>query len=59
MMNVKNPPHVTTVEGLYFVGQQSENGGCVSAVIVGAQTTVDLIKQKYMSELLEVSHEKI
>ncbi len=35
--NQKNPPHVTPVKGLYFVGQQSENGGGVAAVILGAR----------------------
>ena len=35
--NQKNPPHMTPVQGLYFVGQQSENGGGVGAVMVGAR----------------------
>ena len=35
--NQKNPPHVTPVRGLYFVGQQSENAGGVGAVILGAR----------------------
>ncbi|MBQ3194745.1 MAG: NAD(P)/FAD-dependent oxidoreductase [Oscillospiraceae bacterium] len=33
----KNPPHETSVNGLYFVGQQSENGGGVGAVMTGAR----------------------
>ena len=33
----KNPPHQTSVNGLYFVGQQSENGGGVGAVMTGAK----------------------
>lgn len=33
----KNPPHKTNIKGLYFVGQQSENGGGVGAVMVGAK----------------------
>lgn len=33
----KNPPHVTPVRDLYFVGQQSENGGGVPTVINGAR----------------------
>lgn len=35
--DLKNPPHVTPVRGLYFIGQQSENGGGVTAVINGAR----------------------
>ena len=35
--NQKNPPHITPVEGLYFVGQQSENAGGLGAVIMGAK----------------------
>lgn len=37
----KNPPHVTGVDGLYFVGQQSENGGGVGAVMLGAKAAWD------------------
>lgn len=33
----KNPPHDTGIKGLYFVGQQSENGGGVGAVMTGAK----------------------
>ena len=32
----QNPPHVTPVKDLYFVGQQSENGGGVPVVLLGA-----------------------
>ena len=32
-----NPPHVTPVKNLYFVGQQSENGGGMCAVMMGAK----------------------
>lgn len=35
--NQKNPPHITGIPGLVFVGQQSENGGGVGAVMVGAR----------------------
>ena len=35
--NQKNPPHVTGIPGLTFVGQQSENGGGVCAVMQGAK----------------------
>ena len=35
--NQKNPPHITPVNHLYFVGQQSENAGGVGAVIMGAK----------------------
>lgn len=37
IMGQKNPPHVTNVKGLYFLGQQSENGGGVGAVMMGAK----------------------
>ncbi len=32
-----NPPHITPVKNLFFVGQQSENGGGVPIVIGGAR----------------------
>ena len=32
----QNPPHVTPVKRLFFVGQQSENGGGVPIVLLGA-----------------------
>lgn len=35
-LKVKYPPHKTPIEGLYFVGQQSENAGGVGAVLMGA-----------------------
>lgn len=35
--NQQNPMHTTPVEGLYFVGQQSESGGGVGAVMLGAK----------------------
>ena len=35
--NQQNPPHITGVPGLVFVGQQSQNGGGVGAVMVGAK----------------------
>jgi phytoene desaturase len=59
VMGVKNPPHVTMIEGLYFVGQQSENGGGMSAVIVGAQSTFDQIKKKYSIKQKGVSDGKL
>lgn len=37
IMGQKNPPHKTNIKGLYFVGQQSENGGGVGAVMTGAK----------------------
>ena len=37
IMGQKNPPHKTNVKGLVFVGQQSENGGGVGAVMTGAK----------------------
>lgn len=33
----RNPPHKTNIKGLFFVGQQSENGGGVNAVMQGAK----------------------
>lgn len=42
--NQKNPPHVTPVAGLYFVGQQSENAGGVGAVILGAKSAYEKAK---------------
>lgn len=44
--NQKNPPHVTGIKGLYFVGQQSENGGGVGAVMVGAKTAWEKAKER-------------
>ena len=32
----QNPPHITPVKNLFFVGQQSENGGGVPVVALGA-----------------------
>ncbi len=37
IMGQKNPPHRTGISNLYFVGQQSENGGGVAAVMIGAK----------------------
>ena len=34
---LQNPTHKTPVKGLYFLGQQSENAGGVSAVVFGAR----------------------
>jgi phytoene dehydrogenase-like protein len=39
--NQKNPPHITPVKGLYFVGQQSENAGGVGAVILGSKSAYE------------------
>ncbi len=39
--NQQNPPHVTPVESLYFVGQQSENAGGVGAVMLGAKAAYE------------------
>lgn len=43
--NQKNPPHVTSVKGLYFVGQQSENAGGVGAVMLGAKSAWEKAKK--------------
>ncbi len=39
--NQQNPPHITPVKSLYFVGQQSENGGGVGAVMLGAKAAYE------------------
>lgn len=39
--NQKNPTHITPVQDLYFVGQQSENAGGVGAVIMGAKAAYE------------------
>ena len=45
-MNVKNPPHVTPVAGLYFVGAQSESMGGVAGVMKGAKKAFDEMKKR-------------
>lgn len=42
----KNPPHVTPVKGLFFVGQQSENAGGVSVVMLGAKSAYADMKRQ-------------
>lgn len=37
----RNPPHRTNIKGLWFVGQQSENGGGVNAVTQGAKAAYE------------------
>ena len=44
IMGQQNPPHKTGVKGLYFVGQQSENGGGVGAVMMGAKAAWEQAK---------------
>jgi phytoene dehydrogenase-like protein len=39
--NQQNPTHKTPVEGLWFVGQQSENAGGLGYVIMGAKTAYE------------------
>lgn len=41
----QNPPHVTPVSGLYFVGQQSENAGGVGLVTLGARDAYNKMKE--------------
>lgn len=43
--NQKNPPHETGINGLYFVGQQSENGGGVCPVMLGAKSAWETAKK--------------
>jgi phytoene dehydrogenase-like protein len=40
VMGVPNPAHRTPVEGLWFVGAQSESGGGVAGVMTGARKVV-------------------
>lgn len=42
----KNPPHITPVDNLIFVGQQSENGGGFGAVILGAKDAFNKVFNK-------------
>lgn len=44
--NQKNPPHITPVKGLYFVGQQSENAGGVGAVILGSKSAYEKARKQ-------------
>ena len=44
--NQKNPPHITPVDSLYFVGQQSENGGGLGAVILGSKSCYEKFVNK-------------
>lgn len=46
---VKNPAHVTPVKDLYFVGQQSENAGGVSTVVLGAKSAYEKAKERILS----------
>jgi len=46
--NQKNPPHITPVHNLYFVGQQSENAGGVGAVIMGAKDAYIKAKNQWL-----------
>jgi len=46
----RTPGHTTPVRGLYFVGQQSENGGGVTAVIRGAKDTYDKMLETWKYE---------
>lgn len=45
-MGVANPPHVTPVAGLYFVGAQSESIGGVAGVMMGAKKAFDEMKKR-------------
>jgi phytoene dehydrogenase-like protein len=39
--NQKNPTHITPINNLYFVGQQSENAGGLANVIMGAKSAYE------------------
>ncbi len=43
LQNARRIPHKTPVDGLWFVGAQSESGGGVNAVMLGAYKTVQRI----------------
>ena len=43
----QNPPHVTPVKSLYFVGQQSENAGGVGAVMLGAKSAYEKASKQF------------
>ena len=44
--NQKTPTHFTPVNNLLFLGQQSENGGGMAAVILGAKDAYTKTKIK-------------
>lgn len=46
IMGVRNPPHVTPVTGLYFVGAQSESMGGVAGVMMGAKKAFEEMKKR-------------
>jgi phytoene dehydrogenase-like protein len=37
IMGKQNPAHETPVQGLWFIGAQSESGGGVAGVMIGAR----------------------
>ena len=39
----QGPSHRTPIRGLYFIGSQSESGGGVSGVVIGARKTIQMI----------------
>jgi phytoene desaturase len=43
VMGVPNPAHRTPVDGLWFIGAQSESGGGVAGVMLGAQKVANTI----------------
>jgi phytoene dehydrogenase-like protein len=43
VMGKSNPAHRTPIEGLYFIGAQSESGGGVAGVMAGARKTARMI----------------
>jgi phytoene dehydrogenase-like protein len=40
IMNQQNPPHHTPIEGLWYVGAQSESGGGVAGVVAGTRKAI-------------------
>ena len=43
--NLRNPPHRTPVDNLFFVGAQSETRGGITGCLIGAEETVEWIRQ--------------
>lgn len=46
VMGKPNPSHKTSVEGLYFIGAQSESGGGVTGVMAGARDVANAILRR-------------
>jgi phytoene dehydrogenase-like protein len=49
-MGKTNPPHLTPVKGLFFIGAQSESAGGITNVMKGAKKTYINYLQNYSQE---------